>query len=197
MTQAARIRWAARRLRPSSRWRASGRDAKGGKPVKVETWHDRAVDFGAFRTFDFDYTPPPGRRRGGAEFTRDSEIRGYIRSTLEKKGYRYDTEGEVDFLVMCIYHPPMSKHGGKRAGVTGRNTVTFRSNDNQLYFELRHPETLQPIWRGTAQKVLTKKDDTAERLAAAVDAAFEAFPPPPHSAPGMPPADEDPASEDP
>ncbi|RMH20858.1 MAG: DUF4136 domain-containing protein [Acidobacteria bacterium] len=160
-----------------------------GKPFKVETWHDRAVDFDRCRTFDWAEPPPPGswsRRQRGFK-TQDDEIRDAIAERLRELGYVHDDEGEVDFLVAFELRSPDPR---RRRGITGRGGGALiplgkrgSPYDNVLYVELRDPATEQPIWRGRAGPILIKKEDHRQRLKRAIGEILAAFPPPPYVAP--------------
>ncbi len=163
------------------------------KPVKVETWHDRAVDFSALKTFDFDYEATSksrgrsGRPLASQGFSRDAEMRETITAALEQRGYRHTPDEEVDFLVVCQYRPPQAgrKQGGSsRAGISPGFSLTFgKANDNAIYIELREPEQRLPIWRGTGLRVQVRKAPITERINFAIETVLATYPPAPHTAP--------------
>lgn len=153
---------------------------------KIETWHDRGVELGEYRTFDWLSAPPLGAtaRRLRGELTIEDRLRDYVSRQLAARGYVEEGEDDVDFLVTYEFIPPPASQspyrlqGCRCAGLRATfNGFGPSKHENLLYLEFRDHETGMPVWRGRALRVITRKDDPAERIALAVKRILEQFPP--------------------
>lgn len=142
----------------------------------VAVWRDRAVDLASLRRFDFVPLPPLGRPDRLDRLRCDGDLRAWLREALEERGYRYEAEEEIDFLVFCLFEPPGHAAPPPGSGGTGISLHIGRRVDNRLYIELRDPDDRLPIWRGQTSRVLRKKAERHVRLQAAVRAVVEQLP---------------------
>ena len=163
------------------------------KERKVETWHDRAVDFDAVRVFATPPLPPgTANRLARGVRTREDDVRDAVVAAFAARGYTHDPDADViDVELHAVFTPPEGPRSpGRRAAARVQTAISGsfgRDESNHLYVELRDPESGQPIWRGRVRRVLGRKqDDQLARLRAAAHAIAEAFPPPPFQAPERP-----------
>lgn len=145
---------------------------------KVETWSDRSVDLTQLRRFDFEALPPLGRPNRTERLRCDADLRRWLQEALVDRGFVHEEEDEIDFLVHCAFQPP-ERSSAPRGSQTGISIQFGQGSNNRLYVELRDPQSGQPIWRGHAKKVLRKRANRDERLAAAVRAVVARLPSPP------------------
>lgn len=165
-------------------------EGKRQRPAAVWTWHDRAVDFAALAVFDTEPLPPGTANRIARGIkTEEDEIREALIAAFEARGYRYGPDADrIDAILTFVFTPPENRRGGSGGRIARGVQTTLegdfsRSTDNQLYVELRHPESGMPIWRGRLRKVLRKKVDDLTSLRSAARQIADAFPPSPARAP--------------
>lgn len=163
----------------------------------VWTWHDRAFDFSAVRVIAAAPRAADERRRIARGIkTREDEIRESVIAAFEKRGYVTDpasaTENETAVGTRLELHyaftpparpssprPPILR-GAQSSATAGATAEISRDTSNQLYVELRNPDTGQPVWRGRVSRVLRKRAEPLERIRAAADSIAGAFPPDSH-----------------
>ena len=125
--------------------------------MSVKTDYDRNYDFGRLKTFAFK-----DQRRPAADPLVADRIRDALRSQLEARGFRYQPDGQPDFLVAFYarakekvevedvgYGFPHRWRWGFGPTIWTRNYV-----EGSMIVDFIDPQTNQLIWRGIATDTL-------------------------------------------
>lgn len=159
--------------------------------MEVESRHDPAADFGAYRTFDLQERPATSRGRFAAGSDYDRRVREILERRLSDRGFER-TDTDPDFLV--AYSLGREEHldpSGARRQVAPGVSIAWEEGDlvrayteGSLTIEIVDAASGKAVWAGWATEVIDEPErllDQPDRLMRKIDKAVrrivKRFPP--------------------
>lgn len=140
--------------------------------MNVKTDYDRAFDFGRLKTFAFkDQTRPAGTVLQQNTLM-DNRIREALRKDLESHGFRYQSEGQADFVV-AYYARQREKTEVEPVGYGmphrwrwgwGPTVWTRYYTQGSLVVDFIEPTNDELIWRGRVTDTVTGLDQSEKQI---------------------------------
>lgn len=140
--------------------------------MNVKTDYDRSFDFGKLKTFAFrDQQRPDGNLLARNSIV-DNRIREALRRDLEARGFRYQPDGQADFVIAYYarerqqaevgpigYGMPFRWRWGWGPGVW-----TNYYTQGSIVVDLIEPASNQLIWRGRATDTVNGLDQSEKQI---------------------------------
>ena len=159
----------------------------GCSTIDIDTDYDREADFGSFRTFE--WAPPPSMKihPGYSQLT-DRRIRAAIENALLAEGIRHSATKPQ---LIVAYHTGVQERTeyrdsgwgvghsgyGYSAGYSRSRVEEVRYLEGTLMVDLVEAAENSLVWRGRATGVVGDYEQQESRIAEAVNAMFERYPP--------------------
>jgi len=151
--------------------------------MNVKTDYDRSFDFGRLKTFAF----ADQRRPDGTLLQRntlvDNRIRDAIRRDLEARGFRYQPDGQADFLIAdyarqrerAEVDPIAYGMPGRWRWGWGPSIWTRYYTEGSLVVDFVEPANNQLIWRGRVTDTVKGLDQSEKQIDKGVDQLVKHF----------------------
>lgn len=151
--------------------------------MNVKTDYDRSFDFGTLKTFVFKEQARPDGNVLQRNTLVDNRIREALRRDLEARGFRYQPDGQADFVVAYYareteraevepvgYGMPLHWRWGWGPGVWTRYYT-----QGSLVVDLIEPTNNQLIWRGRVTDTVTGLDQSEKQIDRGADQLVKRF----------------------
>lgn len=151
--------------------------------INVKTDYDKSVDLNRLRTFTFkDQRRPDGNLLQGNTLV-DNRIRDALRRDLEARGFRYEPNGQTDFVV-AYYARQTEKADVEPLGYGmphrwrwgwGPAVWTRYYTQGSLVVDFIDPSSNQLIWRGRATDTVKGLDQSEKEISKGADRLIKHF----------------------
>ena len=140
--------------------------------MNVKTDYDRSFDFGRLKTFAFKDQERPAGNLLGRNTLLDNRIRDSLKKELEARGFRYQPDGQADFVIAYYarereradvepihYGMPYRWRWGWGPGVWTRYYT-----QGSVVVDFVAPTSNQLIWRGRVTDTVKGLDQSEKQI---------------------------------
>lgn len=151
--------------------------------MKVKTDYDKSFDFGKLKTFTFKEQQRPDGNLLARNTLADSRIREALKKDLEARGFRYQPDGQADFVV-AYYARERERSELEPIGYGmpyrwrwgwGPSVWTRYYTEGSMVVDFIDPGNNQLFWRGRVTDTVKGLDQSDKQIAKGVDGLVKHF----------------------
>jgi len=150
--------------------------------MKVKTDYDRSFDFGRLKTFAFEDQRRPDGNLLQRNTLENDRIRDAMKRDLEKRGFRYQSDGQADFLIAYYGRErerteiePVGYGMPYRWRWWGPSVWTRYYTQGSVVVDFIDPGSNQLIWRGRVMDTVKGLDQSEKQIDKGVDELVKHF----------------------